>query len=327
MKTAVLKTAIKTTILAATAAAGVTLAAGTALAQGYPTRPIHFIVGYPPGGGSDTSARVTAQAMEKILGQSIVVENKPGAGSLVGAQYVQRAEPDGYTILFGNVTAFHPLFLKDGIDAGKAFDPITNLQVGGLIFASKLNAPFNTLQEMLAWSKANPGKLNFASVAPSADLYMAMFKAKTGLDFVGVPYKGDAPIITALLSGEVDVALSNTLAVLPQVQAGKMKAMWVSRSTRSSIAPNLPTLAELGVPGVVWEFYLGLWTPKGTPAAAVQRLQAAGIAAVKQPDIIEVYRKFGADSMGTTAAETLAAFNNEMKFWTEAAKLSNYQPQ
>ncbi|HXC39450.1 MAG TPA: tripartite tricarboxylate transporter substrate binding protein [Burkholderiales bacterium] len=310
------------------AAACVALFAASAVqAQSYPTKPVHFIVGYPAGGGSDTSARVTAAAMEKTLGQAIVVENKPGAGSLLGASFVARSEPDGYTILFGNATAFHPVFLKEGIDAAKVFDPITNLQVGGLIFAAKLNTPYNNLQELLAWSKANPGKLNFGSLAPSADLYMQMFKARTGLDYLSVPYKGDTPVIAALLSGEVDVALSNTLSVVPQVQGGKMKALWVTRSSRSSIAPTLPTLAELGVPGVVWEFFLGLWTPKGTPPAAVQRLQSSAAAAVKQQDIIDQFRKFGADPVSTTPAETLAAFNNEMKFWTEAAKLANYQPQ
>jgi len=319
---------MKKAIFKAAAAVGLCLlAANAALAQTWPTRPIRLLVGYPPGGGSDVSARVTAQAMEKTLGQSIVVENRPGAVSLLAAQYVAKSDPDGYTIHFGNVTGFNPVFLKEGIDAAKVLEPITNLQVGGLIFATKGNAPYSNLQELVAWSKANPGKLNFASVAPSADLYMGVFKSRVGLDYVSVPYKGDAPIIQALLAGEADVALSNTLAVWPQVQAGKLKALWVSRSTRSSIAPNLPTLAELGVQGVVWEFYLGLWGPKGMPAIAIQRVNAAGVAAVKQPDIIEQYKKFGADSMGTTPEETMRAYVNEMKFWVEAAKLANYQPQ
>ena len=297
-----------------TFAACAVLFAGSALAQNYPNKPIHLIVGYPPGGGSDVSARVTAAGMEKQLGQSIIVENKPGAASLLGAQYVAKTDPDGYNILFGNVTSFHPVFLKEGIDAAKVFDPITNLQVGGLIFASKPNAPWNNLQELVAWSKANPGKLNFGSLASSADLYVQMLKAKTGLDYVSVNYKGDAPLISALMSGEADVGLSNTLVVVPQAQAGKVKALWVSRSSRSSVAPTLPTLAELGVPGVVWEFYLGLWAPKGTPRAVIQRLNAAGVAAVKQPEIIEQYRKFGADAVGNSPEDVLAAYNNEMKF-------------
>ena len=315
------------TKLRMTAACGLLFTASAALAQNYPTKPIHLIVGFPPGGGSDTSARVTAAVMEKQLGQSIVVENRPGAGSLIGAQYVAKSDPDGYTIQFGSVSGFHPIFLKEGLDASKAFDAITNLQVGGLIMAGKANAPFSNLQEMVTWSKANPGKLNFGSVAPQADLYMQVFKARTGVSYTSIPYKGDAPIVAALLGGEADIALSNILSVLPQAQAGKMKTLWVSRSLRSSMAPNLPTLAEAGVPGVVWEFYLGLWAPKGTPRAAIQRLNAAGVAAVKEPAIIEQYRKFGADTVGSTPEETLNTFNNEIKFWAEAAKLGNYQPQ
>ena len=317
---------------ALTAAGAALLAAGTlwadaALAQAYPSRPVHFIVGFPAGGGSDTSARVSASAMEKSLGQSIVVENRPGAGSLIGAQYVAKAEPDGYTIMFGSVSGFHPVFLKEGLDASKAYDAITNLQVGGLIMAAKQAVPYNNLQELLAWSKSNPGKLNFGSVAPQADLYMAMFKAKTGIDFLSVSYKGDAPIITALLGGEIDVAWSNILTVLPQAQAGKMKMLWVTRAQRSSMAPNLPTLAEAGIPGITYEFHLGLWAPKGTPRAAIVKLNQAGVAAVKQPEVIEQFHKFGADPEGTSPEDTLKTFNEEIKFWTEAARLSGYQPQ
>lgn len=308
-------------------ASGLLLVASSVFAQSYPSKPIRLVVGFPPGGGSDTTARVTGAAMEKTLGQPIIVENKPGAGSLIGAQYVAKADADGYTIMFGNVTAFHPIYYKDGIDASKVFDPIANLQVGGLVFAAKLNAPFNNLREMVAWAKANPGKLTFGSLAPAADMYMGVFKTRAGIDFLSVPYKGDTPLIAALLGGEVDTGLSNTLSVVPQAKAGKMKALWVSRSSRSSVAPDLPTLAELGIPGVNWEFYLGLWAPKGTPRAAIQRLNAAAVAAVKEPSIIEQYSKFGADPAGSTPEEALATFNNDMKFWIEAARLAKYQPQ
>ena len=315
------------TKLKITAACGLLFAASAAVAQNYPTKPIHFTVGFPPGGGSDTSARVSAAAMEKLLGQPIVVENRPGAGSLIGAQYVAKSDADGYNILFGAVSGFHPVFLKEGLDAAKAFDPISNLQVGGLIFAAKPSAPFNNLSEMVAWSKANPGKLNFGSVAPQVDLYMAALKAKTGMDFTIVPYKGDAPVVTALLGGEVDTALSNILSVLPHAATGKMKALYVTRSQRSSMAPNLPTLGEQGVQGVLYEFNLGLWAPKGTPRAAVQRLSTAAVAAMKQPEVVEQFRKFGADAVGSTADDQLRTFNEEIKFWTDAAKLSGYQPQ
>ena len=168
------------------------------------------------------------------------------------------------------------------------------------------------------------GRVRPASVG---ELYMAALKPRIGLDYLNVTYKGDADIVKALLSGDVDVGLLNTLVALPQGQAGKVKMIWVTRSQRSSLAPNVPTLAELGVPGVLWEFNLGLWAPKGTPHAVIQRLNTAAVAAAKQPELVEQYRKFGADAVGSTPEEATTTFNNEVKFWTEAAKLANFQPQ
>jgi tripartite-type tricarboxylate transporter receptor subunit TctC len=309
------------------AAALAAAVSGAAFGQAGSGKAIRFIVGYPPGGGTDTSARVTAQIMEKSLEQQVIVENRPGAAGLIGAQFVSRAEPDGSTLHFGTVTSFHPVFLKEGIDASKVLDPISNMQVGGLIFVARANAPFNGLQDMVAWSKANPGKLNYAGNTTVGELYMAALKPRIGLDYLNVTYKGDADIVKALLSGDVDVGLLNTLVALPQGQAGKVKMFWVTRSQRSSLAPSVPTLAELGVPGVLWEFNLGIWGPKGMPRALVQRLNSAAVAAAKQPELIEQYRKFGADAVGSTPEEPITTFNNEVKFWTEAAKLANFTPQ
>jgi tripartite-type tricarboxylate transporter receptor subunit TctC len=300
---------------------------GLAAAQAYPSKPLRFIVGYAAGGGTDTTARAVAAVMEKSLGQPIIVENRPGAGGLIGAQSVGRADPDGSTVHFGTATSFHPVFVKEGVDASKIMDPVTNLQVGGLIFMVRAEEPYNSLQDLVAWSKANPGKLNYAANTTVGELWMAALKSRIGLEYTNIPYPGDAGIITALLGGQVQSGLLNTAVAIPQAQTGKMRMLFVTRSTRSSLAPTVPTLAELGVPGVVWEFYLGLWVPKGTPRAVVQTLNNAGVSAVKQPDLIALFRKFGADAVGSTPEETMNTFQNEVKFWTEAAKLANYKPQ
>jgi len=301
--------------------------AGHTIAQTYPAKPIRLQVGFPPGGGSDTSARVVAAAMEKRLGQPIIVENRPGAGSLIAVQYVARSEPDGYTILFGTASGVHPVFMKEGIDVTKEFLPISNLQVGGLILATKAGFPANTIQDLVRWSKANPGKLNFGAIGIQGDLYMQVVKARTGLEYASIPYKGDAPIVTALLGGEVEFALSNILAVLPHIQAGKMGALLITRKQRSSMAPTIPTAAELGIPDVLWEFNLGLWAPKGTPRPVIQRLSTEAIAAARLPEIVEQFRKFGADAVGSTPEEQLRTLEDEIKFWSEAARLANFKPQ
>jgi tripartite-type tricarboxylate transporter receptor subunit TctC len=318
---------MKTKLTLLAMAAGVA-ASGLAGAQAYPSKPVKFIVGFPPGGGSDISARVVAQAMEKRLGQPILVENRPGAGGLVGAQYVLQQPADGYTIQFGQVTGFTSVFIKDNpVDPARQFEPITNLQTGGLVVVGRNALPGNSFQDVVAHAKANPGKLNFGSVGTQVDLFFAVLKDRTKTDFQVVSYKGDAPGITALLGGEIDALASNTLAVAPHIQAGKMKALFATRSKRSSVLPNVPTSAEVGLPGVLYEFHLGLWAPKGTPREALQKLNTEGVAAVKTQEVIDAFRKFGADTVGSTPEEQLKTYEAEMAFWREAARLANYQPQ
>jgi tripartite-type tricarboxylate transporter receptor subunit TctC len=304
------------------------LLAGAASAQSYPNKPVRFIVGFPPGGGSDISARVVASAMEKKLGQPVLVENRPGAGSLIGAQHVLAQPADGYTIQFGSITNISDVFIKDNpLNAARDLDPITNLQVGGLFVVAKMSLPGNTLQQVVAQAKANPGKLNFGSVGTTIDLMYAVLKDRTKMNFEIVPYKGDAPGVTALLGGEIDVLASNILAVTPHIQAGKMKPLFTTRTTRSGLLPDVPTAAEAGAPGVMLEFKLGLWAKKGTPREALQKLNAEGVAAVKTAEVIEAFRKFGADPVGSTPEQQMKTYEAEMAFWREAAKLANYQPQ
>jgi len=301
---------------------------GLAGAQSYPNKPIRFIVGFPPGGGSDISARVVAAAMEKRIGQPVLVENRPGAGGVIGAQHVMSQPADGYTIQFGAITSISDVFIKDNpLNASRDLDPITNLQVGGLFVVAKPGLAGNTLQEVVAQARANPGKLNFGSVGTTIDLMYAVLKDRTKMNFEVVPYKGDAPAVTAMLGGEIDVLASNILAVTPHINAGKMKPLFTTRTKRSSLLPNVPTAAEAGAPGVVLEFNLGLWAKKGTPREAIQRLNAEGVAAVRTPEVIEAFRKFGADPVGSTPDEQMKTYDAEMAFWREAAKLANYRPQ
>ena len=303
------------TTLKITAACGLLFtasAANVAMAQNYPTKAIHFTVGFAAGGGSDTSARVSAAAMEKLLGQPIIVENRPGAGSLIGAQYVAKSDADGYNILFGAVSGFHPVFLKEGLDAAKAFDPISNLQVGGLIFAAKPTAPFNSLQDMVAWSKANPGKLNFGSVAPQVDLYMAALKAKTGLDYTVVPYKGDAPLNSALLAGEVDLAVLPIGAAQTGIRARWLRPLALTGAARSSTLPDVATLAEQGYPGFETGSWQGLFVAAGTSTEVIARLQRAALAALEPADARERLRSLGQTLVGSSGEAFATRFKADV---------------
>jgi tripartite-type tricarboxylate transporter receptor subunit TctC len=300
---------------------------GAAAAQSFPSRPIRFMVGYPPGGGSDVSARVVAAAMEQRLGQPVIVENKPGANGLIGAQYVLQSAADGYTLHFGGVTNLSSVFQgANGLDASKVFEPISALQVGAFVIAARTDTPYNTYQELVAYSKANPGKVNFGGAGSTSDLLLAVLRVRTGLNVMPILYKGDSQVIAAVLGGDVQLVSSNTLTVLPQVAAGRLKPLFTTRSRRSALLPNVPTAEEAGAQGVVLEFNLGLWAPKGTPQPVIQRLNTEAVASVRQPDVIEQFHKFGADATGTTPEELLHSYDVDMRFMQEAARLANFKP-
>jgi tripartite-type tricarboxylate transporter receptor subunit TctC len=316
---------MKKLLVAATAV--LALFAGAATAQTYPSKAITFVVGYPPGGGSDAAARLIAANMEKKLGQPIVVENRPGGNTLIAANSVARSAADGYTLLFGPVTVLTSIFNKNPIDVKATFEPISNLINGGLVLSMREDFPAKNWAEFLAYSKANPGKLNYASIAPQAEMLTQLLANRTGLTYTAVNYAGDAPIVNAMLTKEVDFGMNNVVVAVPQIKAGKFKPLMITKSTRSALLPDLPTPQELGIKDFLYEFNLGLWAPKGTPKDVIAKLNAAAVAVMKDPALTNEFVTRVGDPVGSTPEQQMATFENEYKLNAEAAKMANYQPQ
>jgi tripartite-type tricarboxylate transporter receptor subunit TctC len=285
--------------------AAVLLAGTTAVqSQAYPSGPIKLIVPWPPGGGVDTSARIIAQPLSQRLGQSIVVDNRPGAGGNIGTAAAAAAKPDGYTLLMGSVSPnainVH-LYSRLGFDPAKDFAPIVFLTLVPNILVVPANSPANSAHELIKLAKDNPGKINYGSggVGSSQHLAAAMFIKATGVDIVHVPYKGTAPAEADLIAGHISMLLDTT-ACLPFVAAGKMKALAVASKARNPALPNVPTFDELGIPGVLSASWYGLMAPAGTPRAIIDKINSEVNALLRTPEMRKRLADFGGEVGGGT---------------------------
>lgn len=286
------------TILIAFAVAGV-IAAGAA-AQTYPSRPIRLISPNPAGGANDLIGRIVAQKLGEVLGQQVVVDNRGGAGGTIGTEIAARAAPDGYTLLAAS-QATHSIsphiYRKLPYDVLRDFAPVTNfVEVQNLLNANPAFPP-NSVKELVALAKARPGAINYASAGPGSASHFAglLFAKAAGIDILHVPYKGGAPAIAAVLAGEAAFNFGPMPATAMHVKAGRLKALAVSGSTRSNAFPNVPTVAESGVPGYVVVGWFGLVAPKGTPKPIVDRLHAAAVRALNDPETRRQLVQIGAD--------------------------------
>lgn len=286
------------TILIAFAVAGV-IAAGAA-AQTYPSRPIRLISPNPAGGANDLIGRIVAQKLGEVLGQQVVVDNRGGAGGTIGTEIAARAAPDGYTLLAAS-QATHSIsphiYSKLPYDVLRDFAPVTNfVEVQNLLNANPAFPP-NSVKELVALAKARPGAINYASAGPGSASHFAglLFAKAAGIDILHVPYKGGAPAIAAVLAGEAAFNFGPMPATAMHVKAGRLKALAVSGSTRSNAFPNVPTVAESGVPGYVVVGWFGLVAPKGTPKPIVDRLHAAAVRALNDPETRRQLVQIGAD--------------------------------
>ncbi|MCO5101835.1 MAG: tripartite tricarboxylate transporter substrate binding protein [Burkholderiaceae bacterium] len=284
-------------------AAGSATLPSVASAQSWPERQIRYVVPYPPGGPLDLVARALAEKLDIALGQRVVVENKPGAGGNIGADLVAKAQPDGYTIVMGAVAthAINPyLYAKMPYDANADFAPITrvasvpNVLVMNPETATKLGV--NNVGELIAYAKRNPGKLNYASGSNGSAGHLAgeLLESMAGIAAVHIPYKGAAPAQLSLLSGETDFLFDNLASAAPQIRAGKLKALAVTTSERSSFFPELPTMSESGLKGFDVDTWFGVFAPAGTPAPVIHRLHDEFARALSNPQIIERLSKMGA---------------------------------
>ncbi|WP_256977184.1 Bug family tripartite tricarboxylate transporter substrate binding protein [Bordetella genomosp. 10] len=295
----------------------------------YPSHPVTMIVGYAAGGATDIVARLLAKSLTQELGQTFVVENRTGANSNIGAEAVTRAAPDGYTLYVGSIanTINMTLYSKLNYDVNKDFAPIGMMASVPNILVVNPKVPVHNVKEYIAYAKAHPGKLSCASSGSGSSIHLSceLFKMETGTDILHVPYRGSGPAVADLLGGQVDSMFDNMPSSLPHVRAGKLRALGVTTLQRVSFAPDVPTLAESGLPGFSVESWFGLMAPAGTPPAVVERLNTALNKALKDPELRATYEKSGfvlppADNSPKAFGAFVAA---ETAKWAKVVKQAN----
>jgi len=301
--------------------------ASLASAQSYPSKPIRFVVPYPPGGPLDTVARLLGQKVSESVKQPIVVDNKPGAGGNIGADTVAKSAADGYTILMGAVAthAINPtLYAKIPYDPIKDFQPVTQLASTPNVLIVNTSVPASNVREFVAYAKANPGKLNFGSGSTGSAGHLAgeLFKTMAGVDMTHIPYKGAAPAMQDLIAGQVQLMFDNFASANTQVKAGKVKALAVTTAKRSSLAPDLPTIAESGLAGFDINTWFGVFVPAGTPKEIVDRLHGEFTRALALPDIREKITNLGAEPVGNRPEEFAAYIKAEGEKYARVIKAS-----
>jgi len=299
------------------------LAADGALAQAYPSKPIRFVVPYPPGGPTDILGRAVAQTLTESLGQTVVVENKPGASGMIGAEQVAKAAPDGYTLLVNaSIHVINPsLFSKPTFDAMQDFAPVTQIASVPLILVVGQSVQANSVKELIALAKASPGKLTFASSSVGAAPHLAgeLLKRMAGIDIVHVPYKGSGPAMTDLIGGHVTMMIDSMPSSIPHVKSGKLKVLGVSTAKRTPSLPDTPTIAE-SLPGFDIATWYGVWAPAKTPKEIVSRVSAEIAKGLKRADMRERLAGLGAEGVGSTPAEFAAYCESEFRRWAKVVK-------
>jgi tripartite-type tricarboxylate transporter receptor subunit TctC len=304
--------------------------ASVALAQAaYPTKPVKIIVPYSAGGPADIYARFVGDRLQKAMGQPFVIENRPGAGAIIGTDAVAKSTPDGYTLLMmsNTHTVNESLFTKKPYSLLRDLAPIAPINYSDLILVVHPSVPAKNLKELIALAKAKPGTLNYASSGPGTPYHMAgeLFKAMAGVDLVHVPHKGSAEARTDVLAGNVQMMFDAITTMAPLVQSGKVRAIATSGKTRSSIMPNVPTLDEAGVPGYEAVIWLGMMAPAGTPKAVIDTLNAAIRKIVSAPDVKDAWAKQGAVPMRMSPEEFGKFIEQDIQKWAKVVKFSGAQ--
>jgi len=299
------------------------LAALPSHAQQWPSKTIRYIVPFPPGAFNDTLGRTIATDLSKVLGQPVVVDNRPGGNSIIGTEAAAKSPPDGYT-LFGAALPFSVIqnLYKTSFDVTKDFAAITLAGTSANLLVAHPAFPANNVKELITYAKEKPGKINYGSSGngTSVHLAMEMFKSMTKTFMVHIPYKGSAPVVTDLLAGQVDVMFDNLPNVIQHVRAGKMKALGVSTAKRSALAPEVPSIDEAGVPGYDLSVWFGVLTPAGTPREIVQRLNTEIVKILQSADVKERFFKQGVD-VQTSSPEQFDAFvKSEVARWAKVIK-------
>lgn len=306
----------------------VVAAPGTAVAQAFPSKPVHLTVGFPPGGIADIVTRAVAAQLAVPLGQSVVVENKPGADGRIGLQQLLTAPPDGYllTLADAGLAVNEAMFKQPGYDL-KDFTPIMFVGEAANFIAVTSSLPVSNLQEFVTYAKARPGQLNYAATASSTMLGAELFKSKAGLDIVSVRYKGQAQGLPAVIANECQMMVSSVGPLLPFVKDGKLKALAVTSRNRSALAPDVPTAVEAGVPGMVYTNWYVILGPKGMPKPVVERLQADLRKALADPALIARLAPMGITVNPMGGEEFMQFLDGEVAKMKDIVKAAGIKPE
>ena len=297
----------------------------------YPSRPVRIVVPSPPAGGTDIVARVLAQYFSKSMGQQFFVENRPGAGNMIGIESVARSAPDGYTLLFtaSTLALNSVLYKKVSYDPVRDFAPITIGATTSNVLIVTPSLPVKTLQDFIALAKQKPGEFSYATpgIGTSPHMSMELLKSMAGIDLQHVPYRGTAPAVTDVLTGQIAATFANALTAKPQVDAGKVRALAVSGPKRIAALPDVPPVTEAGVPGYEAVQWYALLAPAGTPPDIIKRVHAEAVQALKTAEMKERLAADGAEPVGSTPEELGALVKNEIDKWGKVARAAHIAPQ
>ena len=300
-----------------------------ALAQAYPTKPIHIVVGFPPGGGNDIIARLLGAKMQESWGQPVVIDNKPGANSIIASEFVARSAPDGYTILVnatGGMSVNPVLYEKLPYDPLRDFVPISMVGSFPLVLVVNPSVPASSVSELVAYAKANPGKLNYSSGSTAFQVATEMFKQMTGTDVKHIPYKGSAGSITAVIAGDVQMTIVDTPPLVPQLKSGRVKALAVTSAKRSGAMPGIPAVAE-SLPGYDMVLWIGMFAPAGTPRDVTDKLNAEVVRVVNLPDIRDKLAGMGVEPLGNTSEQAAEWIRKEIAKYGPVVKAAGIKAE
>jgi tripartite-type tricarboxylate transporter receptor subunit TctC len=300
------------------------MAAGFACAQPYPAKPVRLIVPTSPGGGTDFSARTIAPKLSELLGQSVVVENRAGGGTIIGNELVARSAPNGYTLLMGisSLTSIPYLHAKVPYDLLKDLAPVSQVVTVPHLLVAHPSLPVRSVKELVTFAKAHPGQVNFGAGSAGSNPHLAMelFNHMAGIRMVHVPFKGQGPAMSDLLGGHTSLMMANLLSALPHAKAGRLRALGVSSGRRARVAPEIPTLAEAGARGFEVVQWFGVLAPAQTPPEIIARVHAAVARAVRDPTVSDRFVNDGAEPIGSTPDEFAAVISADLRKWSRIIK-------